>query len=71
MAQVAIPRKERDMFGWDLPPGCSLADIDALFADEETEQVVLTDEQVAAMRLLIPILPSGEDFGFLDEDDLP
>lgn len=60
------------MFGWDLPPGCSLNDIDAAFEDEETVSTPLTGEQVAALTLLVTILPSGEDFAPLsDSDDLP
>jgi hypothetical protein len=51
--------------GWGLPPGCSLADIDALLEDVVAP---LTDEEMAAMILLVPILPLGNDFEFNDED---
>lgn len=53
------------MTGWNLPPGCTLADIDRLFADVDEEQcldlgvedqlteVSLTAAQVAEIQALL------------------
>ena len=43
------------MTGWNLPPGCTLADIDRLFADVEDQLSAepLTPEQVAEIQALL------------------
>ena len=37
------------LFGWDLPPGCSLNDIDALFTEETPLVAYATDQYRAEM----------------------
>jgi hypothetical protein len=46
------------MSGWNLPPGCTLADIDALFEESDEEQCL--DAEVEDQLSDIEPLTSGE-----------